>query len=123
MNMSFMSRLARIGKEAKLDRILRNLNRVFNARKRYGSVVHEFGIGDYEYTWNTPKLLETLRMELLAAVQEYEPELLQPEVVMKGRDRDLWVRFLLIGIVDGEAHQFHIDIDSKYRNIVVSLAP
>lgn len=121
--MSFMSRLARIGKEAKIDRILRNLNRVFNSRKRYGSVVHEFGIGDYEYTWNTPILLETLRTELLYAVREYEPEVFEPEIALDGRDNQLWVRFVLTGLVDGEPQRFYIEIDSKYRNVAVSLPP
>ena len=91
--MSFMSRLARIGKEAKIDRIVRNLNRVFNARKRYGSVVHGFGLGDYESTWNTTALLDTLQAELLTAVCDYEPDIDAPEIVMDGRDRQLWVRF------------------------------
>lgn len=116
-----MSRLARIDKEAKIDRIVRNLNRVFNSRKRYGSVVHEFGIGDYEYTWNTPILLDTLKDELLAAVSKFEPEIDNPEIVLDGRDRQLWVRYVLTGLVDNEMCRFHIEIDSKYRNVVVLL--
>lgn len=123
MTMSFMSRLARIDKEAKLDHILRNLNRVFNSRKRYGSAVRGWGPGDHARTWTTPERLDTLRAELLAAVQEYERELLDPEIVMRDRDRHLWVRLLLTGVVDGETYQFHIDIDSKYHNILVSMAP
>ena len=121
--MSFMSRLARIDKEAKLDHIIRNLNRVFNSRKRYGSAVGGWGPDDHAHTWTTPERLDTLRAELLAAVQEYERELLNPEIVMRARDRHLWIRLLLTGVVDGETLQFHIDIDGKYHNILVSMVP
>ena len=121
--MSFLSRLSRLGAEAKTDRIIRNLSRIFNSRKEYGSVVKGFGIGDYEATWNTSLLMETLMDEMLDAVRDFEPELLEPAVEVQGRDHQLWVRFLLSGLVDDVPRAFHIDIDSKYRNVVVALAP
>lgn len=118
--MSFLSRLSRSGPESESDRIVRNLNRVFNARKGYGSVDEGFGLGDYEDMWNTASLLETIGDEIAGAVRRYEPALEDPRVELQGRDHRLWIRFVLTGRVAGAAQAFVIDIDSKYRNVIVS---
>lgn len=118
--MSFLSRLTKTAPESESDRIIRNLNRVFNSRKGYGSVVEGFGLGDYEDASNTPKLLGTLMDEIVAAVRRYEPGLEAPSVELAGKDPKLWVRFVLSGLVGGVPQAFYIDMDSKYRNVVVS---
>ena len=117
--MTFMSRLARIGKEARLDRIVRNLDRVLNSRERYGSLVHGFSLGDHEVLWDTPGLLELLMEDILTAVRECEPELLEPKIALDRRGKR--VRFVLSGLVDGDPCRFYIDIDDRYRNLVVSM--
>ena len=76
--MSFLRRLSRLEPEPTIERIARNLARIFNSRKEYGSVVREFGLGDYEERWDTPGLLDTLMAEIVAAVSEFEPDLTDP---------------------------------------------
>ena len=119
--MSFMSRLVRIGKEARIDRIIRNLDRVLNSRERFGGVIHGLGLGDHGAQWDTPGPLDVLMEEILTAVRECEPELLEPKIELMRRGRQSRVRFVLSGLVDGEPRQFHIDIDHEYQNLTVTM--
>lgn len=120
--MSFLSRLARIGPEHELDAIARNLEAVFNTRKGVGSVVEGYGLGDYEAHWNTPDVVRTLTGEIADGVRRYEPRIADPEVELLARDAHLWIRFVVSGTVSGARHAFHVDMDTKYRRVVVSRA-
>lgn len=118
--MSFLSRLARIAPEDELDAIERNLEAMFNTRKGVGSVVAGYGLGDYEAFLNTPALLRTLTAEIEAGVRSYEPRIADPEVRLVARDPRLWIRFEVAGTVAGAPYAFHIDLSTKFRNVVIS---
>lgn len=120
--MSFLSRLTGARPEQVTDSVLRNLQSVFNTRKGYGSVVESFGLGEYDAMNHTTAFIDALMVEILATVKEYEPRIAEPAVTLDGRDRKLWVRFLLSGAVDGQPQLFYVDIDSRYRNIDVRRA-
>ncbi|HWU87578.1 MAG TPA: hypothetical protein VN253_09910, partial [Kofleriaceae bacterium] len=65
---AFLGRLAHLPRERALAEIARNLGFVFNTRKDCGSVLPEFGIGEYEGEPNTHGAVEALRLELGAAI-------------------------------------------------------
>jgi predicted component of type VI protein secretion system len=115
----FVARLAQLPRERVVAEIARNLGFVFNTRKACGSVVADFGLGDYEHEVNTHHAVEALRVELLAAVRRHEPRLLGAQVRLLGRYRYNMVRFELAGSVDGQALVLGVDIDTTTRAVEV----
>ncbi|WP_428261494.1 GPW/gp25 family protein [Haliangium sp.] len=118
--MSFLSRLARTMPESARAGIVRNLNQVLNAKKGYGSVMSGFGLGDFETRWSNGELQSSLTRELEEAVRRYEPRLVDPLVVLIGSHRRWWIRWRLSGTVAGAEAVFAVDMDIRYRDIVVA---
>lgn len=118
----FVGRLAQLPRERVLAEIARNLGFVLNTRKACGSVVRELGLGDYEREVNTHHAVETLRLELLASVRQYEPRLAAATVRLLGRYRYNMVRFEIAAAVDGQACTLGVDIDTTTRHVTVLLA-
>lgn len=96
-----------------------NLGRVFNTRRGCGSVVDEFGLGEYEHSANTHDAVVALLQELPALVGRYEPRLQEPVVELEGRYGYRKVRFGLSGRIDGAACAFIVDIDTTTRRVDV----
>jgi type VI secretion system lysozyme-like protein len=115
----FLGRLAQLPRESALAEIARNLGFVFNTRRACGSVLPDFGLGDYEREVNTHRAVEALRVELGAAVRRYEPRIGNPEVRLLGRYHYNMVRFELTGRVDGQECALGVDIDTTTRRIAV----
>jgi predicted component of type VI protein secretion system len=120
---AFLGRLAQLPRERALAEIARNLGFVFNTRKACGSVLPDFGIGDYEHEVNTHRAVEALRVELLAAVRRYEPRLGEAAVRLLGRYGYNMVRFEIAGRIEGQACALGVDIDTTTRHVEVRLAP
>jgi len=118
----FLGRLAQLPRERVVAEIARNLGFVFNTRKACGSVLADFGIGDYEREVNTHHSVEALRLELLAAVRRHEPRLHGPAVRLLGRYRYNMVRYEIAGAVDGQALALGVDIDTTTRAVAVLVA-
>ena len=57
-----------------------------------------------------------------AAVRAFEPRLREPQLVVVGKDRQLWVRFLLSGSYDRKRCDFEIFFHSVFRNVRVVCA-
>lgn len=116
---AFLGRLAQLPRERTLAEIARNLGFVFNTRKACGSVLADFGLGDYEREVNAHLAVETLRAELLAAVRRHEPRMGEAAVRLLGRHGYRMVRFEVAGLVDGQACALGIDIDTTTRRVTV----
>jgi type VI secretion system protein len=116
---AFLGRLAQLPRERVLDEIVRNLGFVLNTRKACGSVLPDFGLGDYEREVNTHHAVETLRGELLGAVRRHEPRVDEPSVRLLGRYGYNMVRFEILGRVDGQACGFGVDINTTTRHVAV----
>jgi predicted component of type VI protein secretion system len=119
---SFLGRLAHLPRERALAEIARNLGFVFNTRKDCGSVLADFGLGDYEHESNTQQAVEALRLELGAAVRRYEPRLGSASVKLLGRHRYNMVRFEIEGRVDGRSCALGVDVDTTTRRFEVCVA-
>jgi predicted component of type VI protein secretion system len=115
----FLGRLAQLPREHAVAEIARNLGFVFNTRKEVGSVTSDFGLGDYEHEVNTHQAVETLRVELLAAVRRHEPRLGAPAVRLLGRYHYNMVRFEITGVVEGQTCGIGVDIDTTTRRVEV----
>jgi predicted component of type VI protein secretion system len=118
----FLARLTQLPRERALAEVARNLGFVFNTRKACGSVLPDFGLGDYESEVNTHHAVEALRVEMLAAVREREPRMREPTVRLLGRYRYNMVRFEIAGLVEGQPCTLGVDIDTTTRHVDVLLA-
>jgi predicted component of type VI protein secretion system len=119
---AFLGRLAQLDPERATAEIARNLGFVFNTRKACGSVLADFGIGDYEREANTGRAVEALRVELLDAVHRHEPRIRQASVRLLGGWRTNMVRFEIAGRVDGGSCSLDVDIDTTTRHVAVRIA-
>ena len=116
---AFLGRLAQQPRAHAAVEIARDLGFVLNTREACGSVLPDFGLGDYEAKLNTHRAVETLCAELYAAVCRHEPRLVGPQVRLLGRRRYNLVRFEITGWIDGRASAFDIEIDTTTRWVEV----
>jgi predicted component of type VI protein secretion system len=107
--------------EPRLESIARNLEEALNAKRGYSSSVEVFGLGRYDGHFATKPLLDDLGAEMLEVVRSFEPRLLEPKLVLLGRDRGLWVRFSLTGLVGSVPANYHVLFHSILRNVHVRL--
>lgn len=120
---AFLGRLgARLPYEDVAAEVARNLGFIFNTRKECGSVLPDFGLGDYECAVNTHQAVETLRGELLAVVRRHEPRVSEAAVRLLGRYRYNMVRFEIAGLIEGQACAFDVDIDTTTLRVEVDVA-
>lgn len=118
---SFIHRLAQGPAEATPAVIVRNLEHLLNTRKGCGSVIAEFGLGDYEAAPTTHEAVILLRDELEAAIERYEPRLGSPVVRLLGGYGYRGIRYEVRGQVRGEALVLWIDIDTTTRQVHVTV--
>lgn len=117
---SFISRLAQVPTQATPEVIVRNLEHLLNTRKGCGSVIAEFGLGDYEAAPTTHEAVSLLRGEIEALTCRYEPRLTSPRVRLLGGHGYRGVRYELRGQVRGEELVFWLDIDTTTRQVHVT---
>lgn len=120
---AFLGRLAHRPRAHALVEIARNLGFVFNTRKDCGSVLPEFGLGDYEREPTTQRAVEVLRGELAAAVRRYEPRLAGATVKLLGRYGYSMVRFEIAGVADGRPCALGVDVDTTTQHFEVYVDP
>jgi predicted component of type VI protein secretion system len=116
---AFLGRLAQLPRQRALAEIAQSLGFVLNTRKACGSVLPDFGLGDYEHEVNTHHAVEALRVELLAAVRRHEPRMTATSVRLLGRYGYNMVRFEITGLVDGQKCALGVDIDTTTRHVDV----
>jgi predicted component of type VI protein secretion system len=116
---AFLGRLAQLGPEPASAEVVRSLGFVLNTRKACGSVVADFGLGDFEAEGTTARAVDALRDELLAIVRRHEPRLRDPAVRLLGRWRSNMVRFELAGRLEDQPCVLDVDIDTTSRAVTV----
>lgn len=117
---TFLGRLGRREREGPVDGVVRNLWCLFNTKKRCGSVLAEYGLGDFERACNTRDAVELLRGEMLELVRRFEPRLEGAEVVLKGHYDVHMVRFAIEGTVAGARWRFRIDMNTRDHSVAVT---
>jgi len=118
---SFIARLSQAPASPEPEAIARNLEHLLNTRKGCGSVIAEFGLGDYEAAANTRDAVLILRAELERLTQRYEPRLVDPRVTLLGREGYSRVRFELEGRLRGAQQLFWLDLDTTTRQVEVAI--
>ncbi len=118
---TFITRLTQGPARPEPEAVARNLEHLLNTRKRCGSVLAEFGLGDYEAAPNTSEAVVALREELCRLVSRYEPRLSEPEVVLLGSFGYSKVRFELRGRLRGARQLFWLDVDTTTRAVAVAI--
>ncbi len=103
-----------------MSAVVRNLENVLNAVKCYGSVVQDYGLGDYDGVMNTADSLATLRREIDCAVRSYEKRIHDPKVDLLGRDAASWIHFDLSGRVAGRARRLRLRFHAVRHQVLVS---
>ena len=105
--MSFVSRLA-AGEETVDEAICRNLLAIYNTRRGSGSVVRDFGLGQYDVHAADA---EMLRQEIEDQTRRHEPRLTDPRIELVGRRPRGQIVFVLSGRVGSEILERRVIFD------------
>ncbi len=118
--MGFLDKLNGSMEERTIESVAKNLEAVLNTKQGYGAVIEVYGLGGYDVYQATKPLIKALTAEMDQAIVRFEPRLEEPKVELIGRDRELWVRFVVKGRIDGVARRFLISFHSIFRNVRVT---
>ena len=116
-----MARLAGSPARPEPEALARNLEHLLNTRKGCGSVLAEYGLGDYEAAPNTTDAVVILRDEIRRLVERYEPRLREPDVALLGAYGYSKIRFELRGLLRGARQLFWLDLDTTTRQVAVAI--
>ena len=116
---TFLARLAQLAPERTAVAVVKNLGFVLNTRKACGSVIADFGLGDYEREGTTSRAVEALRTELLTCVRRHEPRIRAPKVRVLGGWHFNFVRFEIAGDIDDQPCAIDVDIDTTTNHVTV----
>lgn len=96
--MSFLNRFVRgAPKDSPLASIVRNLEYLLNSKRSFGSLLCNFGTGDYLAEHGGANALRTLMREIKETIDIYEPRFSVVAIRPLGRDDKLRVVFELSG--------------------------
>jgi predicted component of type VI protein secretion system len=79
--------------------VVRNLGVLFNARPEYASPLRAFGIGDYLGQQSRKGTQLSILHEMQRMIAEYEPRFRLREIKALGRDADLTLHIVLVGVL------------------------
>ena len=132
---SFLGRLARAGREdgagpdaplaevsdaeVMTSLVTRNLRFLLNTKKTHGSVLVDYGLGDYDDPLRIKGDIDALAREIQATVLAYERRLVGPRVKAVGRDARRRIDYELSGSVAGRPATFHVVFDTISRGVTV----
>jgi predicted component of type VI protein secretion system len=117
--LSFLGKLAGGREERMVDSIARNLTAVLNAKQGHAAAVEVFGLGRYDGQFAQSGQVSVLTAEMLEQVNRFEPRLKDPALALLGRDRALWVRFMLTGRCEGQPCAFSVLFHAVFRHVRV----
>lgn len=118
---SFLARLLGEPSSPLVELVALNLENVLNTRKGSGSVIREFGLGDYERASTTHDAVLILIDEIAGLCRRYEPRLCEPTVELLGRSSYDELRFELEGQLSGRRRLFWLDMSTNNRTVKVTI--
>ena len=118
---SFIGRLIGAPAQPLVELVALNLENVLNTRKGAGSVIREFGLGDYEDAPNTHEAVLVLLDEIPEQCRRYEPRLHSPQLSILGRAAVDVIRFELSGELGGGPQLFWLDMNTQTRSVVITI--
>jgi type VI secretion system lysozyme-like protein len=118
---SFIGRLIGEPSQPLVEVVAVNLENVLNTRKGSGSVIREFGLGDYERAATTHESVLILIEEIAELCRRYEPRLREPKVSLLGRSGYDELRFELEGQLAGHRQLFWLDMSPNHRTVKITI--
>lgn len=118
---SFITRLIGGPSQPLVELIALNLMNMLNTRRGSGSVIREFGLGDYERAPTTHDAVLILVEEIAELCRRYEPRLADPKVELLGRSGYEQLRFELAGRVGGRRQAFWLDMNTSSRQVTIAI--
>ena len=132
---SFLGRLAEAARQGGVERdvpiastpdarvmapiVARNLRFLLNTKKTHGSVLRDYGLGDYDDPLHIKGDIDALALEIQATVGKYEPRIVGPVVKAVGHDAARRIDYELSGVLAGEPVTFHVVFDTTWRRVTV----
>jgi type VI secretion system lysozyme-like protein len=128
---SFLGRLAHAGREgggevpiastpgALGPLVARNLRFLLNTKKTHGSVLVDYGLGDYDDPRRIQGDIDVVAREIQATVAVYEPRIVGPTVKAVAHDAARRIDYELSGAVAGEPMTFHLVFVTRSRGVTV----
>lgn len=107
---------------SELESVQENLYYLLNAREGYGSVIRDYGIGNYYAQPDTIHAVRVLLREVLDDIARYEPRLKVLSLETKGRDSNMKLHLELIGLIGGARYLFKLSFDQIYNHFSVDSA-
>ncbi|GEM_PF-2753923 len=118
---SFVDRLAKGPARPEIESVALNLEHLLNTRKGCGSVVFEFGIGEYEAASSTLDAVVLLCDEIATLTRRYEQRFEEPEVSLLGRTSFCKIRLELAGRLRGQRRTLWLDVNTNTRRVDVAV--
>src|SRR5687767_392251 len=101
--------------QEKITDIMRNLENVLNTKKGTGSLVKEFGIGDYNAYKARNKIVETIILEIKENITLYEPRVKLIHIQEAEAQNPFRLRFELKCAVLDYTRPIYIIFDSLFN--------
>lgn len=121
MQRSFMARLAGAPSQPVVELVALNLQHMLNTRRGTGSVIREYGLGEYERAPTTEEAVLALTREIPALIERYESRFAAPELRLRGRTAYNMIRFELEGTIEGRTERLELDMNTSTREVRVSI--
>lgn len=101
--------------------VARNLRFMLSTKKRHGSVLVDYGLGDYDDPRYVSQDVDRLAGEIRATVAKYERRLEGPTVKAVARDARSRIAYDLTGTLAGQEQRFRIVFDTFLRGVTVEV--
>jgi predicted component of type VI protein secretion system len=101
-----------------LDLVMANLLNVLRTRKRHGSVLDDFGLGDHDDPRCVDDAIDVLGAEIQKVASRYEPRLRSPRVLAVSRDQSRRIHYHLSGALSGASVKILVVFDTSFRTVV-----
>jgi type VI secretion system lysozyme-like protein len=101
-----------------LASVIKNLFNVLRTRKSHGSVLVDYGVGDYDEPQRVKDSIDILGREIQQAAARYEPRLQRPRVQAVSRDASRRIHYQLTGTLAGAPVKIMVSFDTIHRAVI-----
>lgn len=104
-------------KDVEMQKIVANLNRVLNAKRGYGSFLHDFGVSDLNECTSRDILTLRIMEEVKRNIELYEPRLQLVNIAVKDNNDAFRISFDINCILKDTRKALVMEFNSVYSNI------
>lgn len=106
-------------KISNLESILENLNCILNTKKGFGSLIEEFGVGDYNAFKGRREIVTTLVAEIEENIARYEPRVCIESIKEVDSELSNRLRFEMKCRILNTPKPLFINFDTAYAKVEV----